>query len=46
MCQFKLGKAILGMTSEVKKEYNRIAVVGIGSDRAGDSLTIGWTYAF
>ncbi|NLI58748.1 MAG: spore protease YyaC [Clostridium sp.] len=39
MCQFKLGKAILGMTSEVKKEYNRIAVVGIGSDRAtGDSF--------
>ncbi|AUG59050.1 spore protease YyaC [Acetivibrio saccincola] len=39
MCQFKLNKAILAMTSDIKKRYNRIAVVGIGSDRAtGDSF--------
>ncbi|HHX18393.1 MAG TPA: spore protease YyaC [Clostridium sp.] len=38
-CQFKLNKAILTMASEIKKEYNKIAVVGIGSDRAtGDSF--------
>lgn len=39
MCQVKLNRAILAMTSEIKKKYNRIAVVGIGSDRAtGDSF--------
>lgn len=38
-CQFKLNKAIFTMVSEVEKEYDRIAVVGIGTDRAtGDSF--------
>ncbi|TYQ17036.1 UNVERIFIED_CONTAM: putative sporulation protein YyaC [Acetivibrio alkalicellulosi] len=38
-CQYKLNKGMLEMVKETNKNYKRIAVVGIGSDRStGDSF--------
>jgi len=41
LCQYRLNQEMYNMVKNVGKQYKRIAVVGIGTDRStGDSLDL------